>query len=256
MSLFDKVKASIGIGAAKVDARLDQSAFTAGENITGTLHIQGGNIEQEIKGIDLHLVTEVIREVDDKKVKQNYSFITYRVASGFLIGKGEKKQLPFSIPLPADSPITLGNSKIWLQTALDISLAIDPTDQDFITIKPHPVIHTLLEATRSLGFVLRKIENLPHRRSQIGLIQEFEFVPTSGAFRGKLDEIELIFFVEPQGVRIIMEIDRKARGLVSFLAESLDLDESKVSLFLSYHEINQGVSATASRLHNVIRSYC
>ncbi|WP_134703418.1 sporulation protein [Ammoniphilus sp. YIM 78166] len=255
MSLFDKVKASIGIGSAKVDAKLDQSSFTAGENLTGTLLIQGGTIEQEINGIDLHLVTEVIREVDDKKVKQHTSFVTYRVASGFLIRKGEKKQLPFSFPIPTDTPITLGNSKIWLETALDISLALDPTDQDFITIKPHPAVHTLLEATRSLGFVLRKVENLPYRRSPIGLIQEFEFVPTSGSFRGKLDEMELVFFLEPRGIRIMMEIDRKARGLVSLLAESLDLDESKVSLFLSFDEINQGVSATATRLHNVIRSY-
>lgn len=256
MSLFDKVKASIGIGAAKVDAKLDQSAFTAGENLTGTLYIQGGNIDQEINGIDLHLVTEVIKEVDDKKVKQHASFVTYRVASSFLIGKGEKKQLPFSFPLPLDTPITLGNSKIWLETALDISLALDPTDQDFVTIKPHPAIHTLLEATRSLGFVLRKVENLPFRRSTIGLIQELEFVPTSGDFKGKLDEIELIFFLEPRGVRIMMEIDRKARGLVSFLAESLDLDESKVSVFLTFDEIGQGVPAIAARLHNVIRSYC
>ncbi|RXT07975.1 sporulation protein [Ammoniphilus sp. CFH 90114] len=256
MSFFDKVKASIGIGAAKVDAKLDKNTYTAGENLTGTLLIQGGNIDQEINGIDLRLVTEVIKEVDDKKVKQNVSFMSHRAVSGFTIARGERKDLSFSFPIPMDTPITIGNSKIWLQTAMDISLAMDPTDRDFVTIRPHEAVQTVLEATQSLGFTLRKAENLPFGRSSIGLIQEFEFVPTSGAFRGKLDEIELVFFVQRDGIRVMMEIDRKARGLVSFLAESLDLDESKVSIFLPFQEVNRGVQATASRLHGVISSYC
>lgn len=255
MSFFDKMKASIGIGAAKVDARLEKSSYAAGEKVNGTIHIEGGQITQDINGIDIHLVTEIIREVDDKKVKEAVSFVKTRAASSFSIGKGEKKTIPFSFILPKDSPMTIGKTKIWLQTALDISLALDPTDRDYIDVQPHPAVKTILEATQSLGFVLRKTENLLYRRSALGFVQEFEFVPTSGSFRGKLDEFELVCLVEENGVRLLMEIDRKARGLVSFLAEGLDMDESKVTLFLSFHELEQGVQATAARLHSVIQSY-
>jgi sporulation-control protein len=68
--------------------------------------------------------------------------------------------------------------------------------------------------------------------------------------------VELVFFVEKDGVRIMMEIDRKARGLVSLLAENLEMDESKVSLFLSFSEVSKGVRPTAERLQKVISSYC
>lgn len=41
MSFFNKMLASIGIGGAKVDTKLEKSAYTAGETIRGQVEIYG-----------------------------------------------------------------------------------------------------------------------------------------------------------------------------------------------------------------------
>lgn len=255
MSFFDRMKASIGIGAAKVDARLDNHIASPGENITGEVYILGGNIEQEINGVYLNIKTTLLKEVDDKKMYSDYTFYRFLVASKFVINSKEEKTIPFSFELPAQSPISLGNTHIWIQTELDISLAVDPSDKDAIQVNPSPNSRIVLEAIDSLGFVLRKVENLSSHENPIGLIQEFEYFPRSGEFKGYLDELEVVLIHSAYGVKLLLEVDRRARGLGSFLAEALETDETKITLTLDNKILNQGVYVVAQKIKNVIQTY-
>jgi sporulation-control protein len=74
-------------------------------------------------------------------------------------------------------------------------------------------------------------EELPHRlRRRLPFGQEIEFVAVSGEFRGKFDEVELVMFPSEDDVDLLLQVDRRARGLSSFLSEQLGTDESYARL--------------------------
>ncbi|MEB3752004.1 sporulation protein [Geobacillus sp. FSL W8-0032] len=227
--MFKKLLSSIGIGSATVDTKLAKAQYAQGETVEGVVEIRGGSVEQHIDKIDLALVTTYIREVDDHKFEEKAVLARHKVSDSLTIGPNETKTIPFRFTLPYDTPVTLGSSKVWLQTGLDIQMALDPQDRDYLTIEPHPLVTAFLEAARQLGFRLHHVqcEQAPrHWQPRLPFVQEFEFRPASGAFRGRLDELEAIFFVSEHGVETILEIDRKARGLAGLLAEALDMDET------------------------------
>lgn len=100
MSLFNKVLASVGIGAAKVDTKLHKSTYTLNENISGVVEIVGGSTEQQVDAIYLTLHTNFIREIDDKKIKDEAVLHKFKLTEPFTIQADEKRQIPFSFSLP------------------------------------------------------------------------------------------------------------------------------------------------------------
>jgi len=136
MSFFSKTLTSLGIGAAKVDAVLDADTYRPGETVSGELHIQGGNEEQNVEGITLSLVTQFVEKVDDKKVTRLQAIDHFSLQDQFTIRAGEKRKEPFSFQLALDTPVTMGSTKVWVQTGLDIRQALDPTDKDVIQVQP------------------------------------------------------------------------------------------------------------------------
>lgn len=257
MGFFNKILPSIGIGAAKVDTQLTNATVRAGEVLDGVVCIQGGNVAQEINKIYLELMTEYVKEVDDKKIIETVVIKKFLVSEAFTIAEKEVRQIPFSITLPNITPVSIQRKSVWIQTRLDISLALDPKDRDYLEVLPHPYMQIVLDAvTQHLGFYIREVENLHHSRlgASLPFIQEFEFVP-QGQFRGHLDELEMIFNVYPEGIEILMEIDKKARGLSGLFAEALDMDERKVKISLSTEQLQQGSAYISQYLYDTIKRY-
>ncbi|MBD8035029.1 sporulation protein [Solibacillus merdavium] len=236
MSLFNKVLASVGIGSAKVDTKLHKSSYTLNENVTGIVAITGGSTEQQIDAIYLSLYTNYIREIDDKKINDQAMLSQFKLNEPFIIQANEKREIPFSFALPTVVPITIGNSRVWIQTGLDIKNAVDSKDKDFIDIKPSPLANSVLSAIQNLGFRLRKVDNEQapsYLRRQTPIVQEFEFKPTNQTYRRYLDELELVFLGHTHNsVEILLQVDRRARGLGGFLSEAFDMDESFIRLTL------------------------
>ncbi|MFF3100191.1 sporulation protein [Viridibacillus arvi] len=241
MSFFNKVLASFGVGGAKVDTKLEKVEYVAGETMRGEVEVYGGNIEQQIDSIYLTVNTTYIRESDDKKYTDNAAVKQYKITSPFTIGVNETKVIPFEISLPADTPITYGNTQVWVSTGLDIKNSVDPTDKDFIAIRPTRLVAQILETINQLGFKLRKVEceqASSKIRSSYPFVQEFEFIPTNGVYRGKLDELEILFLSQTdQSAEILMQVDRKARGFGDFLAEALEMDESHIRLSITVQDL-------------------
>ena len=240
MSFFNKVLASIGIGAATVDTKLEKSTYTAGEVMRGEIEVRGGNVAQQIDTIYLSVYTTFVREANDKKYTDKAAVTKVKVADPFSIDAGENKVLSFSIMLPLDTPITVGKTKVWVQTELDIKNAVDPEDKDTIDVKPSKLAANVLDAVKGLGFRLRKTEceQAPARyRGHYPFIQEFEFAPT-GPFRSHLDELEIVFLSQSEhSVEVLMQIDRKVKGLGSLFAEALDMDESFVRTTITTQDL-------------------
>jgi sporulation-control protein len=255
MSFMKKMLSSIGIGAAKVDAQLHQDEFRAGEPISGDVVITGGNVDQEISAIYLAVMTTFEKEVDDNNFTSEVVVDKFQISENMTIQATETKNIPFEIKLPADTPVTIGNCKVWLQTGLDIKNAVDPSDRDYVRVLPNIMAEKVLQAIESLGFSIRKVKNeeAPYKiRRRLPFVQEFEFYPSAGSFRGKLDELEAIFFLSDNECQLLLEIDRKARGLGGFLSEMLDTDETIVKLSFS----NEDVSEIKDIIEETINRHC
>lgn len=255
MSLFNKVFASIGIGAATVDTKLERDTVVPGEAVKGIVEIRGGSVDQHIDSIYLSLYTTYLKESDDRKYTVNALIEQVRLNEPFVIKSQETKQIPFSFEVPIDTPISLGRTKIWVQTGLDIKNAVDPTDKDFIKVIPNQLMEAVLKVVNDLGFRLREVEceEAPYRiRKRLPFVQEFEFVPITGSYRGKLDELEIVFFPSSSSMTdIFMQVDRKARGLGGFLAEALEMDESHVHFTVSSGDL----PSLREKINSVIQKF-
>ncbi|MFB6466137.1 sporulation protein [Cytobacillus sp. Hz8] len=256
MSLFNKIFASVGIGAATVDTKIEKSTIIPGEIVKGEIDVQGGSIEQKIDSIYLSLYTTYIKEVDDKKYSSSGLIDGFRIAESFQLQPNERKVLPFSFQLPIDTPITIGRTKIWVSTGLNIKNAVDPNDKDYLKIMPTPLMSSVLQAISDLGFRLREAEceEAPYRlRNRFPFVQEFEFVPAAGSFKGRLDELEMIFYPKSSHeIELLIQVDRRASGLGGFLSEALEMDETNVKITVSSADI----SIMKDKMKSVIQAYC
>lgn len=254
MSIFNKVLASIGIGSAQVDTQLEKSSYTAGEMIRGKVIIQGGKTEQQVDSINLALKTKYVREINDSKHSLDGIISSFAITEPLTVMADERKEIPFSFQLPYTTPITVGRNQVWLHTGLDISMAADPTDQDYITVRPAPIAQSVYDAIQALGFQLVKVENeKPSYRfgSSAPFIQEFEYRPT-GEFRSYLDELEVTFIHQnADEATFIMQVDRRARGLSGLFSEALEMDETYVKVTVT----NRDISNMRNIIENEIRRY-
>lgn len=255
MSFFNKVLASIGIGAATVDTILEKEQVMPGEEIKGIVKIQGGNTEQRIDDIYLSIHTKYVKETNDKKNDLTATIERFQLAAAFTLDASERREIPFSFHLPLDTPVTLGRTKVWVITGLDIKNAVDPSDKDYLNVVPNQLLNSVMDSLSALGFRLREVEceQASYRmRKRLPFIQEFEFVPITGYFRGRLDELELIFMPTTNTTADLwFQIDRKARGLGGFLSEALEMDETNLRLSVSTHDL----PTLTAKLESVIQKY-
>ncbi|MGG3561419.1 sporulation protein [Neobacillus rhizosphaerae] len=255
MSFFDKVFASVGIGAASVDTKLEKDTYMPGETVQGVVEIKGGKVEQQIDEIYLSLNTTYLKESDDRKYNVTATIDRFRLTTPFTIRSNERKEIPFTFQLPYDTPLSIGRSKVWVTTGLDIKGGVDPSDKDYLKVIPNQLMTAVFNAVDNLGFRIREAdcEEAPRRlRGRLPFVQEFEFVPTSGLFRGKLDELEVVFLSSGNGTLDLMfQVDRRAKGLSGLFSEAMGMDETNVRLSVS----NADLPNLQQKIQSVIQRY-
>jgi sporulation-control protein len=212
----------IGIGAATVDTKLP-STVTAGESVEATVEVVGGNSEQEIDGVYFALETRY-----DTDEGHGIAVIDrHQLSEGFTIAPDEERSFDVTLQIPRETPITMGRTEVWVETGLDVDWALDPDDTDYLTVEPTERMQAVLDALSSLGFDLRtaRPEATPGGVFSTGapFVQEFEFVPRDGSYRGDFDELEVIFEPTENALDIRLEVDQRG-GMLSELS-GMDLDE-------------------------------
>lgn len=250
MNIFGKTLASFGIGATKVDTRLEKANYSQGETIRGEVFIQGGQAQQEIDDIYLFLVVQYEHE----GTQAEYVISEFRISERFEMGPKETKVIPFEFDLPYDSPVSTSGSPIYIKTGLDIKMAVDPTDHDGIEVVPHPFVQQVVKATEYLGYRLEKVDmDFEHYYSRHPFVQQYQFKPTGNTFSKYIDDIQMVFFPFQHELDIILRVDRKAIGLMSSMEEALNLDE-KISRFtITYDEVKDNISLLESKIEYQIQ---
>lgn len=261
MSFFKKALGAVGIGAAKVDTILTSSQAMPGGEIAGLVKIKGGKIEQSINKIDLEILCTYKKETEiedsegnSKKVteKKKHKLNDYKLEKTFVISPGEEVEIPFTMTLSEDAPLTIGDQKnAWVATNLDIDMALDKSDKDYIQVIPNALQQAVLNALAAMGFQLYA-SDCEAAKSRVPFVQDLEFKPHYGDFQGRLDELEVIFLNRGNQLELMIQVDRKVRGLVSLLEEELGLDETNLRLLIS----EENVEALPETLYAMIDRHC
>lgn len=230
--MLKKILSSVGIGAASVNTRLAPGGVLhPGGVVRGDIVVRGGSVAQEIRGITLMLMTQYEYESNDTKVMADYTLSSFRIPEAFTTHPGAERVFDFTLDVPLFTPITTNRQRVWLKTELDIADAIDASDSDPVQVSPTPIMQAVMNGMTHLGFQLRDSRCEKGRGGgHLPFVQEFEFVAYQGFYRGRVDEVDVIFQNHGHAVDVTLEVDRKARGLAGFLEAAMDMDERRIRL--------------------------
>lgn len=249
MSFLKKTLASFGIGSAKVDSVLQQEVLYPGQPVKFTIHVYGGSSAQNIDNIELKLCCRYIEEVAENRDKpdshrkrkepRTYVLADWSLPYAFTIQPGETRDFDVELDVPWNTPITIGDAKVWLETGLDIAMALDPTDKDILTVRPDPLMDGIFSELEEQGLRLRQVECEAAKGFKLPFVQEFEFVPTTGPFHGRWRELEIIAYRDEASLQMWFDIDRHQRGVSGMLSSFLGLSELKRHMTIESDESPQ-----------------
>ena len=264
MSFIKNILSKVGIGAATVETELFNNLFVPGEPVEGVVNITGGSVIQEIDAVYFKIKSsyEDEVEIEDKDDNENEvdatriaEIMRLQISDPFILNPEEKVKFDLNFVLPWDTPATAGKTVTWIETGLDIKMAIDPGDKDYLNVTPHPLAEQVLDAAAALGFEISEVvcEPAPEAMEmRVPFVQEFELKPVKGTFKNRLDEIELVFKPFPDSMQVFMEVDRKAKGVFGHLSEMMSSDESMVKFLVQKKDL----SHLKDKLNDIIEEYC
>lgn len=218
--VFKKMMRAFGVGGPTVDTVLANPNTRPGLALEGQVRIAGGDHDVTIEGIVLGLVTRVESEHGDSLVE----FHRLPVSGAFQLRAGENRDLPFSFPMPWETPITdvygqrLHGMTLGLRTELAVAKAVDKGDLDHVAVHPLPAQERILDAFARLGFRFKKADlergAIYGVRMTLPFYQEIEFYPPP-QYAGAINEVEVTFIADPQGVEVILEFDKRGGFLAA-----------------------------------------
>ncbi|MBF0242523.1 MAG: sporulation protein [Desulfamplus sp.] len=263
MSFFNKMLSKMGVGSTTVETELFNDIFIPGEPIKGKVTIRGGSVEQSIDSIYFKIKSTYEDEIeiksgedeDEINITRTALILDDKVSEPFVINPDQVIKFDLDFKLPIFTPVTAGKTKTWVETGLDIKMALDPTDKDYINVKPHPLMQSVFNSAMELGLQMYKVVCEPAPRNMnmmVPFVQEFALKPVRGDFKRRLEEIELIFRPMSNGFMVFMEIDLNARGLSGRFAKMMGTDEKMVRFPVNYDNLNT-ISMT---LNDLIDKHC
>lgn len=234
------VLSRFGIGNATVDL-LVPDTVRQGETVEATVEVEGGSDEQEVEGIYAFLRSEFHGE----DAESTWTITEYGLIDDeFTITPDTSEAFDVSMHVPEVAPpttITRSAPPVWIDTGLDIELAVDPDDRDQLTVEPGGTFATVHEAvTDRLGFGAYATE-VVQRPGFTNFAAEVEYRPT-GAAAYDLDELELILVSHGvDGLELRVEVDHPSGSV-------LDLDEDHYTLTIPDDDSAEEVADRFRRL--------
>ena len=220
--MLKKFLASVGIGAAKVDTILQTEYLQAGQTFQAEIVITGGDVAQELSGLELALMTQAKQETDNGSCFVNHVIEQWHLSDRITLQAGEVVRLPFSEQLHPETPVTElptshNQCDVWLATGLNIDMAVDASDRDTLYIHPNEAMQRCMAFMEEAGFHMAKADvekgflQGSGFRSHSGIYQELEYRPSSFGLFG-VKEVELSFIPDHDQTHLLIELDRAFRG--------------------------------------------
>ncbi|MER5410360.1 sporulation protein [Streptomyces sp. NPDC002769] len=215
--VFKRLLGAMGAGGPSVDTVLDGGAVAPGGILSGQVHLRGGDADVAIEHIGLDLIARVEAEHEDGESEGAVVFERFTVGGGFRLVGEERRSIPFSVPLPWETPVSelygqpLG-IVLGVRTELAVAGARDKGDLDPLTVRPLPVQEAVLEALGQLGFGFRSADleygHIGGTGQRLPFYQEIELTPAP-QYAHAVNEIELTFLATPAGMEVVLEADKR-----------------------------------------------
>ncbi|QOC91516.1 sporulation protein [Micromonospora craniellae] len=216
--VFKKMLGAFGIGAPSVDTVLSDPGTRPGSVLTGQVNLTGGSQDVDIDHVVLGLVTRVEVDGADGDHDATVEFHRVTIAGGLRLAEGQRLALPFQIPVPLQTPVTdfygqrLPGMTMGLRTEVAIRGAVDKGDLDPVFVHPLPVQERILEAFGRLGFQFKGADlehgQIAGAHQTLPFYQEIEYF-AAPQYAHEVNEVELTFLADEQGVDIVLEFDRR-----------------------------------------------
>jgi sporulation-control protein len=215
--VFKKLMKAMGVGGPSVETILHNPNAVPGGTITGEVNLEGGEHDSDIIGINLALKTRVEIESGDSEYHSDLEYAKLPIAGAFKLGKGMRHNIPFTLPIPWEAPLThmygqpLRGTTVGVATELEVAKAVDATDLDPIAVHPLPAQERLLAAFSNLGFQFRNADCEKGRiygvNQQLPFYQEIEFAPPH-RYPG-INQLEVTFVANPHAMDVVIELDKR-----------------------------------------------
>ncbi len=125
---------SIGYGSMKVETIIGSPAIAFGENLNGTVYIDGGDSEQLVDYIEIELIKRTTEEREDSDFNTHDKFITKQSLEMVSTVKSkETHMIPFELVPDERWETQSDKEKLILRTTVYIMNAVDVHDEDEIT---------------------------------------------------------------------------------------------------------------------------
>ncbi|MGO4889564.1 sporulation protein [Anaerobacillus sp. MEB173] len=207
--MFERLFSSIGIGSTKVNTVLSQNVIERGKEVKGEVHLFGGNAEQKISEIYIHIDSE-FHKFDDEMT--DFTDITepileIKITDPMVIKPHENRVVPFSVTLPYYTPITFRQQKVQIQTELKINFFNHPVSTHDFLLKDQ-FVDDILHVLEGAGFKHSNESGLcrhtlPHDQNPTHCLQNFHLLNEQGThiyFAGNQKDID-VFVCEQNDVQ-------------------------------------------------------
>ena len=254
--MFGKLLSAFSIGSARIDTRLEKTSYMPGEQMRGQTFVFGGERTEKIEDISINISTRIFKRVNNEKRYWYSIFANYQITSTFSIQPKETKVFPFFITLPLNTPLTMFDQQVYVNTRLNVVMGGDPKDTDAIEIRPLPIMEAILYGMQYLGFYLvaNICEYSPHFKHSGEFVQKIRFNPISGIYKNKLEKIDVIFLPNPPYyLDVVLEVDKDING---FLQDMLFFrsDSLSTSFQISGADLQKPVEYFAGLIANAINT--
>ncbi len=227
----------IGIGSATIDLIPEQRTVQPGDQIGAHLELKGGASAQTVDDVEIALITRYEEEgAEGNAFWTQYGLWTSEFTDGFTIEPDADRSIDVPpIQVPSSTPVTLDTTTVWIQSALDISWAVDPADVDQIEVRPSDALKAVLDALEApLGCRLEMVKNVetetdltPHP-----FVQMFQFDGGDGPLAGALDHFTIAPIPSPDqdDLTLLLWVDRLGEREVGdvrtgqFAVQTIDVD--------------------------------
>jgi sporulation-control protein len=205
-----------GIGSATVDLMVPETVGQ-GERVEATVAIEGGDDTQQVENVYALLRCET----DDDSTWTMAEFTL--VEDGFTIEPDTSREFDVTLAIPELCPPTTTSIEapdVWIDTGLDVELAVDPDDRDALDVEPggrFGVVHEAL--TDHLPFRVGPTDVVA---AGGGYASQVEYVPEAGD--SDLQEMELVFLdADSTGLHLRSDCDAAERSMFGDVEERREL---------------------------------